>query len=67
MKLLLKILFFIVAIFHTNISEAKAVVFDNVVSEIKFTVDNIESKNDSKLILENDIEITCKNESDVVD
>ncbi len=60
MKLLLKILFAILAIFQTNISEAKVFVFEATFSEIKFTFDNVESKNDSKLILENDFATTCK-------
>jgi len=41
MKLLLKILFFSLAIFSTNNTEAKVVVFDNVVSETKFTVNAV--------------------------
>jgi guanyl-specific ribonuclease Sa len=67
MKLFLKILFFLLAIFQTNISEAKVFVFDDVVSEIKFTADNVESKNHSNVISENDFAISCKSESDSVD
>jgi hypothetical protein len=67
MKLLLKILFFLVTIFYTNISEAKVFVFDNVVSEIKFSIDEVENTNDSKLISENDFGITCKSGSKIVD
>jgi hypothetical protein len=36
MKLLLKILFFILAIFCTNLSEPKVVAFDNLFAEITF-------------------------------
>lgn len=67
MKLLFNILFFLLAIFQTNFTEAKVVVFDTIVSEIKFSVDNLQSKNESIQILENDVDITCKSESDLVD
>lgn len=42
--LFLKILFFIPANFQSNISEAKVVVFDDAVSKIKFSIDNVENK-----------------------
>jgi hypothetical protein len=67
MKLFLKILFFEFAIFQVNISEAKMFVFDAVVSEMKITVDNVERKNESTIISENEIAITCKSENDLVD
>ncbi|MFM7022202.1 MAG: hypothetical protein ACKOXB_04430 [Flavobacteriales bacterium] len=52
MKLLLNILFFILAIFFTNISEAKKNVYDVAVPEIKSTLCNVESKNEASAILE---------------
>jgi hypothetical protein len=67
MKILLKILFFLFSIFQTNISEAKVFVFNNVVSEIKFTVADVEIKNESSLIPENGFGISCKSESDLLD
>lgn len=66
MKLLIKILFFVLAIFHTNIIEAKVMVFDVVVSEITIT-DNEVNKSILTAISENDIAITCKSECDLVD
>jgi hypothetical protein len=66
MKLLIKIIFFLLAVFQTNISEAKVFVFDDVVSEIKFTVFDVEIKNESSLVSEKDFGLTCKSESDLV-
>ena len=51
MKLLLKILFFVLAIFQANIGEAKVVVFDNVFSETLFAESILEIANESNLIL----------------
>jgi hypothetical protein len=67
MKLLFKILLFLLAILQTNISEAKVAVFDSIVSEVKFTVQNIQNKNESTLISENAFGISCKSESKLVD
>ncbi len=63
MKLILKILFFVLAIFQTDISEGKLFVFADVISEPIFSnafyLDNsaVELQN---VILENDIANTCK-------
>jgi hypothetical protein len=46
MKLFLKILFFILAIFQLNISEAKVFVFDGVVSDTKHKCEIVECKNE---------------------
>ncbi|MDR7212727.1 HNH endonuclease [Flavobacterium piscis] len=67
MKLLLKILFFLLAIFQINISEAKVVVFENAISEIKFTEREVESIKESVETLESDFGKTCKSEKDLVD
>jgi hypothetical protein len=67
MNLLLKILFFILAIFQTNIGKSEVIIFDNLILEIKFTVDNVESKNKSIVFLKNDFGKSCKNESYLVD
>lgn|SRR5690554_793872 len=67
MKLLLKILFFIIAIFSTNISEAKVVVFDNVVSKIIPIVSDIVNTKESIVILENEFGITCKSQCVLLD
>jgi hypothetical protein len=67
MKLLIKILFFILAIFSTNISEAKLAVFDIVVSETNFTDSLVENVNESTIISKNDFGRTCKNENDLLD
>jgi len=45
MKILLKILFFVLAIFQTNICEAKVFVFAEVVTQIRFIENAIENKN----------------------
>ena len=66
MKLILKILFFILALFHTNISESKTIVFEGVTSEIKYTASDIGIENESSVILENDFGITYKSESNLV-
>jgi hypothetical protein len=67
MKLFFKILFFILAIFCKNINESKVVVFDKVVSEKEFAIDNVESTNESDIISENDFGKSCKRESYLVD
>jgi hypothetical protein len=67
MKLLLKILFFVLAIFQTNISEAKNVVFKTVVSEKIFSVNAVENKNELAIILENGFGISCKSGSKLLD
>ena len=61
MKLILKILFFLLAICYTNISEARVIVFDVVVSEIKISLDDLENKSKVATISENDFATTCKN------
>jgi len=66
-KLILKILFFLLTVFHTNIVEAKFIVFNRVVSEVKFIVDDIKSKNKSTVISENGFGICCKSENNLVD
>jgi hypothetical protein len=67
MKLLLKILFFLLAIFQTNIIEAKVFVFSNAVSEISFTNDNVESINEPTKVSENDFCISCKSWRNLLD
>lgn len=70
MKLLLKILFFVLAIFQTNICEAKVIEFENIISEtiisnaVKSEKINVELKN---IFSENGILNTCKRERDLVD
>lgn len=70
MKLLLKIFIFILAVFQSNIVDAKIIAFDNTVSEIIFT--NIFNSEKSNVELDNvfsesDIANICKSESDLVD
>jgi hypothetical protein len=70
MSLLLKILFFVLAIFQTNICKAKVVVFADVFSEAIFS--NTFNSGKSNLELQrvfsrNDLANTCKNESGLVD
>lgn len=60
MDLLIKILFFVIAVFYTNISEAKVFVLDAAVSEIKFAESVVEYKNESVEILVKNFEISCK-------
>jgi len=67
MKLLLKILFFVFAIFQTNICEAKVLLFGEVVTQIRFIENAIENKNEATINSENEIAITCKSESDLLD
>lgn len=67
MKIILKILFFLFAVFHTNIVDTKVIVFYNVVSEIKFDNDLLEGKNGSTKILGNDFGLSCKSESNLLD
>jgi hypothetical protein len=68
LKLLLKILFFVLALFEANICEAKVVVFGTVVSETRINceVNLAECKNEVVVISENDFNITCKSERDLV-
>jgi len=70
MKLLLKILFFLLAIFCTNISEAKIFVLDDRISETVFS--NAFNSENSKVVLQrelsgSDFTNTCKSERDLVD
>lgn len=67
MKLFLKILFFVLAIFQTNISEAKIILFNQVVSEIKLNCEIVECSNEVTTNIENDFGISCKSESNLVD
>ena len=67
MKLLLKILFFLLAIFNLNISQAKVVIIAEVVTHIRFIENKIENKNEVTANLEIDVAITCKSESDLLD
>jgi Bacterial toxin 24 len=67
MKLLLKMLLFILTIFQANICEAKVVVFDAIVSKIFVSIDEAKNVNESTSISENDFDITCKSEGDLVD
>jgi hypothetical protein len=67
MKLLLKILFFIFAIFSTNISESKVVLFGEVVTKIGIIENAIENKNEVTINSENDFGISCKSKNDLVD
>jgi hypothetical protein len=64
MKLLYRILFFLLAIFSTNFSEAK--VFDIVVSETNIIVNNTENKNELNVISGNAFGISCKSESKLI-
>ena len=66
MKLLLKILFFVLAIFQANISEAKVFVFDRTVSEKIFPVNDKENTNELTVFLENDFGITWKSKNKLV-
>lgn len=66
MKLLLKVFFYLLTIFNTNIVEARVVVFDAAVSEIKLSISDIKGENYSTIILENDFDITCKTENALV-
>lgn len=66
MKLLLKILFFVLTIFETNIWEAKVFVFGEIVTQIRFIENAIEKKNEVLANLENDFRISCKSESKLV-
>ena len=66
-KLFIKILFFILTVFQTNIGEAQVVVFDVIGLEIQFAIVNVENKCRSILISENEFGITCKKERDLVE
>lgn len=70
MKLLVKIIFFVLAIFYTNISEAKTFVVVEVISETTSSLTLDEGKNNDEfrnVISENDLGITFKSESNLVD
>ena len=67
MKLFLKILFFVLAIFQTNNSGANIVVIDKIVSEIKLNSDFVKYKSEVAINLETDFGITCKSKSYLVD
>ena len=67
MKLLLKILFFVLAIFQANICVAKVFVFGEIVKQIRFIENAIENKNEVTINSKNDITITCNSESDLID
>lgn len=70
MKLLIKILFFILAIFQTDICIAKVAVIDYVVSEISLSNIFNSEKNGTEIqvtFLEDDLSNTCKSELDLVD
>lgn len=64
MKLLLKILFFVLPIFQTNISQGKIILFNQVVSEVKLNCEIVECRNVVTTNLGNDFANTCKSESD---
>jgi hypothetical protein len=70
MKLLFKILFFVLAIFQTNICEAKVLIFNLVVSEVTSSNAFNFGKSNAELeivYLENDFANTCKRERDLID
>jgi hypothetical protein len=70
MKLLFKILFFVLAIFQTNICEANVLVFNLVVSEVTSSNAFNFGKSNAELeivFLENDFANTCKSERDLID
>lgn len=67
MRLFLKILFFLLSIFQINIVEAKVVVFNNVVSEIKLNSEIIEYKNEVAFFSKTDFVISCKSLSELID
>ena len=69
MKLILKILFFVLAIFQTNTSEAKVIVVANVISETIISNAFYLEKSSAELqnvFSENDIANTSKSEGDLV-
>jgi len=70
MKTFFKLLFFLLAIFQMNISEAKVVVFESIISEATFlNVFNSEKSSTElpSVISENYFANTCKSESDLLD
>ena len=67
MEFVLKILFFVLAIFHADISEAKAIVLNEVVSEINFAFNQTENKSELTIISGNELDIRYKNENNLVD
>lgn len=66
MKLFLKILFILFAIFSANISEAKVFDFSAVISERISAVKKLKINNDPTEISENDFMIISKRESDLI-
>lgn len=70
MKLLYRILFFLLTVFYVSISEAKTVLYCEVIALEFITSDVFNQQNEnievSNVLLENDFEISCKNESDLV-
>ena len=68
MKLILKILFFVLATFQTNISETKVIVFADVSEPIFSNAFYLEKSEDRlrNVFLENDLINTCKSESDLL-
>jgi len=70
MKLFLKILFFLIAIFQANISEGKVFVFADVFSEVVLSTAFSTENNCTELqnvFSENGIVNTCKRERDLID
>lgn len=70
MKLFLKILFFLLAIFQANISEGKVFVFADVFSEVVLSTVFSTENNCTELqniFSENGIVNTCKRERDLID
>lgn len=57
----------VLAIFQTNICEAKVFLFSEVVTQIRFIENAIENKNEVTINIENDFGISCKSESHLVD
>ena len=68
MKLILKILFFVLTTFQTNISEAKVIVFADVSEPIFSNAFYLEKSEDRlrNVFFENDLINTCKSESNLV-
>ncbi len=66
MKLIIKILFFVLSIFQTNICEAKVFLFSEVVTQTRFIENEIESKNEVTINIGNDVAITCKSGNELV-
>lgn len=66
MKLIFKILFFLLAVFHANIVEAKVIVFNGVVSKITCSNEIVECKKKITLFSKTDFDISFKSESKLV-